>query len=213
MASTMNQRTGTLRSTTYPYPAARASNDISERMPLQASTTSRLHAGQNQHVALAHDGEEVQDLERPGGELRGDELQREDDLVVDHTGIGMANSRNAMGKAMARSIFDPAKYTIRPQMQPTNDKRARDSSAPRLPMNSTAEREQHDDHSPGGRRAGNLAELVAPGPDQIRRQHRNQKPVGVVGIVVPLPDQQLEDGRVQQNQRRRKQQPLPAKWL
>ena len=48
----------------------------------------------------------------------------------------MANSKNAIGNAMARRRAAPEKYMISPQMVPSIEIRARKSSAPRLPRKS-----------------------------------------------------------------------------
>ena len=174
------------------------------------------HAGQDQHIAFAHDGEEVQRVSSvPGGELRGDELQREDDLVVDHRrhGNGEQQERDGEGHRAQDLRRRRSKRSVR-RWQPTNDKtRQRKFRAQAAEKQHGRARTARSTIPQAEERAGNQAELVAPCPDQVRRQHGDEEAVGVVGIVIPLPDQQLEDGSIEQNERRSQQQSLPAEWL
>src|SRR5271157_5209924 len=92
------QRTTGLRSTRYPKPAASASSDIKERIPLHASTTSRVMPGKISTLP-SRDGEQVERLQGPGCEFRSNKLQRENDFVVNKHRYRNSKKQEGHGKS------------------------------------------------------------------------------------------------------------------
>src|ERR1700683_2414225 len=108
---------------------ARVASDISERMPLQASATSRDIAGRLITLPSRRTGTPIQgkvvlattDARFCSGKVSW--LKR-------MAGIGIIRSKNAQGKRRARKKFQPRKRTIKTATAINNDRRDRKMSEP-----------------------------------------------------------------------------------
>ncbi len=96
-----------------------------------------------------------------------------------------------MGNAIARSIAQPAKYTTNPQMKPTNGAtRQRQFRAQASQNNTASETSTMTIPQTDGLR-GIWRSLSRRAQIRYADNNGNQKAMGVVRIVLPLPDQSL----------------------
>ena len=108
---------------------ASVARDISERMPLQASATSKTLPGRMITLPSRNTGTPIQGrmvlAAFAANSWRGKVI-----WLKMMAGMGIISSRNAQGKSRARKKFHPRKRTIKPPSTINIDKRERKSSAP-----------------------------------------------------------------------------------
>src|SRR5580700_10010120 len=111
---------------------ASVASDISERMPLHASATSRAKAGRTMTLPSRNTGTPIQgrvvlatfEASNCNGKVIWLKMM---------AGIGIISSRKAQGKRRARKKFQPRNSTVSAASTINSDNRERKSSAPNCP--------------------------------------------------------------------------------
>src|SRR5208283_979488 len=111
-------------------------NDMRERMPLQASATSRAMTGSLITLPSRNTGTPIQGkvvlATRDANNCKGKVTR-----LKRMAGMGIISNRNAQGNKRARKKFQPRNNTIIPASTRSMEKRERNNSAPIWPSRST----------------------------------------------------------------------------
>src|SRR5450631_2682667 len=116
----------------YPYMIAKVVSDSNDRMPLQASATSRGMAGRLITLPSRNTGTP----KNGSTEADNSDARICNGKVIwlkTMAGIGTISTRNSSGNNTARKNSHPRKNTIMPASNTSNDTRERNSSAPKTP--------------------------------------------------------------------------------
>ena len=134
-------------------------------------------------------------------ELRGDQLQRERDLIEDDR-----RQRHHQDQERDREEHAPAdraqpkRNSTVPPIAPISETRVRNSSMPSTPSARTKHAAEHDHQAEQARRGRRGEELVAALPRQVRGDGRNQIAVGVVVVRAPGAKQLGDDVSIENGQ-------------
>src|SRR5450756_2477580 len=183
---------------------ASVSSEISERMPLQASATSRLVLLSMMTLPSRSTGTPASiKASSPNREARS--CNGKAIWLKMIAGIGIISSRNASGNARIRRYCQPYRNRTTPVRTPRIEMRVRNSSAPRTPAPRTATPPRTTNQAQVRGPGHGLRQSPAPFPHQVDRDRHDEEAVGVVVVGAPVVHQLDDDVAVENGKTRRHQ--------